>query len=395
MNLRDYKTVSDRRKALEKELSVNLNLIGSYSLDESVASKRNCENMIGAAQIPMGVAGPLLIKSQISNPENLKKKNYYIPLATTEGALVASINRGCKAITLSGGAVVDSHRIGATRGPVFRVKNLAENRTLRTFLDTRFDELKSVAQKTSHHLALTSFTSTGIGRYRYVRFVFDTQDAMGLNMVTIATEAVASYIQEQTGIECLALSGNYCVDKKPSWLNILGKRGIKVWAEVVLTQKVLKETLKTSAQQLYDVWLAKCMLGSVMSGSMAFNAQFANVVAALFAATGQDIAHVVEGSLGVTTAEVLPGGALYMCVYVPDLMIGTVGGGTGLATQHEALTLLGVAGSSPEGESGNNARRFAEIVGAAVLAGEISLLSSLEEGSLARAHQKFGRGKQL
>jgi len=388
------KSAKERRTALEKLLHVELSSIGSFSLDEQTASTRNCENMIGAAQIPMGVAGPLLIKAQISNPNVQKEKEYYIPLATTEGALVASINRGCKAITQSGGAVVDSHRIGATRGPVFRVKNLAENRTLRTFLDTRFDELKEVAAQTSHHLALTSFTSTGIGRYRYIRFVFDTQDAMGLNMVTIATEAVASYIREQTGIECLALSGNYCVDKKPSWLNILGKRGIKVWAEVVLTKTVLRETLKTTARQVYDVWLAKCMLGSVMSGSMAFNAQFANVVAALFAATGQDIAHVVEGSLGVTTAEVLPGGALYMCVYVPDLMIGTVGGGTGLGTQREALSMLGVAGSSPQGDGGTNARHFAEIVGAAVLAGEISLLASLEEGTLAKAHQSLARGNQ-
>ncbi len=387
------KSVKERREALGKLLHTEFPAIGSFSLDEQTASTRNCENMIGAAQIPMGVAGPLLIKAQISNPNSQKEKEYYIPLATTEGALVASINRGCKAITQSGGAVVDSHRIGATRGPVFRVKNLTENRTLRTFLDTRFDELKAVAAETSHHLALTSFTSTGIGRYRYIRFVFDTQDAMGLNMVTIATEAVASYIREQTGIECLALSGNYCVDKKPSWLNVLGKRGIKVWAEVVFTKKVLRETLKTTSQNVYDVWLAKCMLGSVMSGSMAFNAQFANVVAALFAATGQDLAHVVEGSLGVTTAEVLPGGDLYMCVYVPDLMIGTVGGGTGLATQREALTMLGVAGSSPEAGSGNNARQFAEIVGAAVLAGEISLLASLEEGTLAKAHQSLARGK--
>ncbi len=391
MNIRKGTSAGKRREMLEKELHIKLPHIGSFTLDEAAASTRNCENMIGVAQIPVGVAGPLRIQSHISNPIAHREKEYYIPLATTEGALVASINRGCKAITQSGGAIVDSHKIGATRGPVFRVKNLAENRTLRTFLDTRFDELKAIAAKTSHHLALTSFSSTGIGRYRYVRFVFDTQDAMGLNMVTIATEAIASYMQEKTGVECLALSGNYCVDKKPSWLNVLGKRGIKVWAEVVLTKTVLATVLKTTAQKMYDVWLAKCMLGSVMSGSMAFNAQFANVVAALFLATGQDPAHVVEGSLGVTTAEVLSGEDLYVCVYVPDLMIGTVGGGTGLATQHEALSMLGVAG----GDNGNNARLFAEIAGAAILAGEISLLASLEEGTLARAHAQLGRGGAL
>jgi hydroxymethylglutaryl-CoA reductase (NADPH) len=222
-----------------------------------------------------------------------------------------------------------------------------------------------------------------------VRFVFDTQDAMGLNMVTIATNAIVAHIKAKTGISCLALSGNFCVDKKPSWQNFINNRGIKVWAEVVLTKKVLADVLKTSAKKVYDVWLAKCMLGSAMSGSMGFNAQFANVVAAIFLATGQDVAHVVEGSMGITTTEVV-GEDLYVSVYLPDLMVGTVGGGTGLVTQKEALSMLGVAG----GNEGKNSKQFAEIIAAAVLAGEISLLSSLEEGTLSHAHQVLGRGEK-
>jgi hydroxymethylglutaryl-CoA reductase (NADPH) len=379
MNLRDYQTAKERREALEKDQHIDLPHIGSFSLDESVASTRNCENMIGAVQVPLGVAGPLKIED----------KNYYIPLATTEGALVASVNRGCKAITQSGGATVGSHRIGATRGPVFRVENFKESKKLHMFFQEKFESLKEVAEKTSHHLTLTKITSRGIGRYHYARFVFDTQDAMGLNMVTIATDAIVSYIKETIGISCISLSGNFCVDKKPAWQNIVMARGIEVWAEVVLSKKVLSEVLKTSAQKVYDVWLAKCMMGSAASGSMAFNAQFANIVAAVFLATGQDIAHVTEGSLGVTTAEVIEGD-LYMSVHLPDLMVGTVGGGTGLATQKEALSLLGVAG----GNSGKHAQTFAEIVGAAVLAGEISLLSSLEQGSLATAHKTLGRGER-
>ena len=381
MNLRDQKTVAQRRESLEAALKLKLPNIGKFSLDETTASTRNCENMIGIAQIPLGVAGPLKISGSLAHG------SYYIPLATTEGALVASVNRGVKAITESGGASVHHHHVGATRGPVFKVKNLEENTKLYQYLKEHFEELKEVAEKTSHHLTLKKYSTSGVGKYRYVRFVFDTQDAMGLNMVTIATEAMVSYIKKETGIECLALSGNFCVDKKPSWQNFINNRGIKVWAEVVLTKKVLSEVLKTSAQKAYDVWLAKCMLGSAMSGSMGFNAQFANVVAAMFIATGQDAAHVAEGSMGITTAEVM-NEDLYVSVYLPDLMVGTVGGGTGLATQNEALTLLGVAG----GNDGKNVKQFAEIVGAAVLAGEISLLSSLEEGSLARAHQALGRG---
>lgn len=390
MSLRNYITVSDRRKALEKEQSVSLKNIGSFTLDESVARTRNCENMIGAAQVPMGVAGPLKIVNLQS-----KISNFYIPLATTEGALVASVNRGCKAITDSGGALVDSHRVGATRGPVFRVKDLRESDMLYRFLKEHLDELKTVAQKTSHHLTLKKLFTRGVGRYRYVRFVFDTQDAMGMNMVTIASQTLAAYIEDKTGTTCLSVAGNFDIDKKPSWLNVIENRGIKVWAEVTIPAGVLAATLKTTAQKVYDVWLAKCMIGSAISGSMGFNAQFANVIAAMFAATGQDLGHVGEASCGMTTCEIVShtpgvnlehtggvGEGLYMQVYLPDLMVGTVGGGTGLATQKEALSIVGAKTS----------QEFAEVVGAAVLAGEISLLSSLAEGTLARAHKTLARG---
>lgn len=388
MNLRDFSSADERRKGVEKELSVTLGHIGSYSLDAAAAGTRNCENMIGAAQIPIGVAGPLITTSV-----NGKSNTYYLPLATTEGALVASVNRGCKAITASGGTTVDSHYVGATRGPVFKVASLSENRTLYEFIEGHFSALKDITEKTSRHLTLKKITSRGVGLYRFVRFVYDTQDAMGLNMVTIATDAASRYIEEQTGSTCVALSGNFCVDKKASWQNAVSGRGTEVWAEVVLPADVLRSVLKTDAKKVYGTWVAKCMLGSAMTGSIGFNGQFANVVAALFIATGQDPAHVVEGSLGVTTAEVVNGSDLYVSVYLPDLMVGTVGGGTSLATQHEALSMLGVAGASPEGERGKNAQQLAEIVAAAALAGEISLLSSLEQGTLAQAHSRLGRGK--
>jgi len=380
MNVRDYKTVSDRRRALEKDLRISLKNIGAFTLDESVASTRNCENMVGVAQIPMGIAGPLQIG----------KKKYMMPLATTEGALVASVSRGCKAISESGGVTVDSYRVGATRGPVFRVKNIAESNKLNAFLADHFGELQKIAKGTSRHIRLTKYMDRGVGKYRFVRFVFDTQDAMGLNMVTIATDALVDYIQKKTDVVCLSLGGNYDVDKKPSWLNVIEGRGVKVWAEVTIPAEVLKKTLKTSAQEMYTVWLSKCMMGSAMAGSMAYNAQFANVVAAIFLVTGQDPAHVVEGSLGITTAELVNGKDLYVSVYLPDLMVGTVGGGTGLATQQEALKLLGVAG----GVGGKNSQKFAEIIAGAVLAGEISLLASLSEGTLASAHIKLARGKK-
>lgn len=378
MNLRNYPSAADRRDALAKELKVDLKNIGSFSLDESVAGTRNCENMIGAAQVPMGIAGPLRIK----------EKEFYIPLATTEGALVASVNRGCKAITESGGANVDSYRVGATRGPVFKVKNLAQNDALNRFFEQHLKELQAVSRDTSRHLKLKQIFSRGLGRYRFARFVFDTQDAMGMNMATIATSKMIQIIETKTGAKCVSVAGNYDVDKKPSWLNVIEGRGIKAWAEVTLPAGVLQNTLKASAPRMYETWMAKCMIGSAMSGSMGFNAHIANVIAAMFAATGQDLGHVGEASVGITTTEVIDKD-LYISVYLPDLMVGTVGGGTGLATQKEALSILGVSG----GSDGKNAIRLAEIIAGAVLAGEISLLASEAEGSLAEAHQKLARGK--
>ncbi len=386
MNVRDHKTIKERRNALEKQLGVDLTNIGSFSLNEAVASSRNCENMIGVAQVPMGVAGPLKI---ITNHESrITNHEYYIPLAATEGALVASVNRGCKAITESNGAVVDSYRVGATRGAVFHVLGLAENDKLNMFLESHFKELQKIARQTSAHLTLTKIFSRGLGKHRFVRFVFDTKDAMGMNMATIATTALCQYIEAETGARCTSVAGNYDVDKKSSWLNIIEGRGLKAWAEVIIPTAVLRETLKTTAQAMYDVWLAKCMIGSAMAGSMGYNAHFANVIAALFLATGQDLGHVGECSVGITTMEVVPKG-LYVSIYLPDLMVGTVGGGTGLGTQKEALSILGVSG----GNDGKNAQKFAEIIAGAVLAGEISLLASLSEGTLSKAHEKLARGK--
>ncbi len=384
MNIRQYTSIADRRNALEKMTGTSFSHIGSYSLDEKTASSRHCENMIGVTQVPMGVAGPLYITHVSGNTGH----EYYIPLSTTEGALVASVNRGCKAITECGGAVTDSHAVGATRGPVFRVKNLQESRRLYEYVKTHKRALEEVASKTSHHLTLHNILTRGVGRYRYIRFVFDTQDAMGMNMVTIASEAIAAYIERETGIACLAVAGNFDIDKKPAWLNFIENRGTKAWAEVTIPKHILKNVLKTTARDIYDVWLAKCMIGSAMSGSMGFNAQYANIVAAMFLATGQDLGHIGEGSMGITTAEVVDNHDLYISVYLPDLMVGTVGGGTALATQEEALRLLGIAG----GKDGSHAAVFAEIIGAAVLAGEISLLASLSQGTLAKAHEVLARG---
>ncbi len=392
MDLRCYKSAKERRTVLEKEVKVALQNIGSYSFDETIVSSRNCENLIGATQIPLGVAGPLSIQNS-----EFRIQNYYIPLATTEGALVASVSRGCKAISLSGGANAYAYRVGTTRGPVFYTESLEKSKKVYEWIKNNTDVLKKTAESTSSHLIFKKAKVSGLGNYVYVRFSFDTQDAMGMNMVTIASDKMCKLIEEKTGANCLAVAGNYDIDKKPSWLNFIENRGFKAWADVILPKEVVKDVLKTTPEKIFDVWLAKCMIGSAMSGSLGFNAHFANVAAAIFLATGQDVAHVTEASMGITTTKGLKNGDLYFSVYLPDLMVGTVGGGTNLATQKEALSILGVAGALPAGRQGNegkNSEKFAEIIAAAVLAGEISLLASLSEGTLAKAHEKLGRGKK-
>lgn len=379
MDPRKYKNASKRRTSLEKLLNIRLGNTSKTVFNEDEIKDKNCENLIGSTQVPLGIAGPIKING----------KSYFLPLATTEGALIASVSRGCKAISSSGGTSALVEKIGITRGPVFRVKNILKKNELEKFLKNNFFEFKKISSKTSKHLILTDYKTNFSGSYFYIRFMFDSMDAMGMNMATIAVSEIVKFIEKNTKIKCISVSGNYCVDKKPSWINFIEGRGYKVWVETLIKEKDLKDILKTDAKSFYEVWQAKCMIGSIMSGSLGFNAQFANVIAAIFLATGQDPAHIVEGSLGITTAEIR-NKDLYISVYLPSLVIGTVGGGTNLPTQREALSILEING----GDNGKNSHKFAEVIGSAVLAGEISLIASLAEGTLGKAHQKLGRGKK-
>lgn len=376
MDMRKYSSISQRRKIFEEEIGVRLPHIGSFSLDEKTASAKNCENMIGATQIPLGVAGPLKISGDQSGGD------YYIPLTTTEGALVASVNRGCKVISLANGAQVAVHKVGVTRGPVFYTGSIKKSAELYKWIKNNQKKITVSAEKTSNHLKFKKVEVRTQGSYAFMRFYFDSEEAMGMNMATIATEKVAELIEKELGVKCVAVAGNFDIDKKPAWINFINNRGFKVWAEVIVPKQIVKDELKTTPDEIFEVWLAKCMLGSAMSGSLGFNAHFANIVAAFFAATGQDIAHTVEGSMGITTAKVLKNGDLYFSVYLPAIMLGTVGGGTNLDTQKEALSITKAKTSA----------ELAEILGGAVLAGELSLIASLSQGSLGVAHQKLARG---
>ncbi len=374
-----------RREAIELLTKTELHHIAHHSLDVPRASKRHCENFIGVAQIPMGVVGPLAVRGLYAEGD------FYVPLATTEAALVASTNRGCTAIREAGGAVVRVEDVGMTRAPVFRTSGIVQTQHFLAWIKEHFDDLKAVTEKTSHHLRLLDVRTFAFGTTVFLRFRFDAGDAMGMNMATIACDRVVSdLIEPATGVPCIGLSGNYCVDKKPADINFQEGRGKRIYAEIVLGPDVLSGVLKTNAKALVEVQYRKNLLGSIAAGSKGYNAHFANVLAAFFIATGQDPAHVVEGSIGVTCIEPRGEDSVFASVFLPDVPIGAIGGGTGLQTQSEALAILGVA-PDPD-RPGVAAMRLAEILGAAVLAGELSLMAAFTSQDLARAHEKLGRG---
>jgi hydroxymethylglutaryl-CoA reductase (NADPH) len=376
VKLHQFENKDHRLEFLSKELNLDLSQIKNAFVDDDQLHNVHCENLIGATSVPLGIAGPLIL-----NTENFQKKEFYIPLATSEGALVASVSRGIKAINEPGGALSLATKVGTTRGPVFSTKNILESKKLSTWFEENYNAVRQVAESTSSHLKLKSLKTKILNNRVFVRFIYDTDKAMGMNMATIATQKIVDFVAEKLDIHCDAVSGNYCVDKKPSWLNFIEGRGWEVNSEVILSPQTVSSVLKTSPSKIFDTWLSKCMLGSALSGSMGFNCQFANVVAAMFLATGQDLGQIVEGSSGVTTVKVLDSGDLYVGVYMPSVMLATVGGGTKLHTQNEALKILNV----------DHPSQLAEVLGATVLAGEISLLASLSVGGLANSHQKLGR----
>jgi len=372
-----------RREFIEKETGTTLENLGIFSLDIERVVKRNCENMIGTVQVPVGVAGPLLVQGEYA------QGSYYLPLATTEGALVASVNRGCSAITQAGGAQVRILHDGMTRAPVFAADNIVHAKQVADWVATHHDELRAAAESTTSHGKMTGVVTYITGTSVFVRIEFDTKDAMGMNMVTIASAKVAEIIAQETGARLIALAGNMCTDKKPAAINGIMGRGRSVVAGVALSHDLISRILKTDAKNLFEVNYRKNLVGSARAGSMGFNAHAANVVAAMFIACGQDAAHAIDGSTCITTVDLTDSG-VYIAVTLPSLPVGTVGGGTGLETQQECLRILGVDGGG--NPPGTNAKKLGEIVGTAVLAGELSLLGALAAQHLARAHQQLGRG---
>ncbi|MFC6733552.1 MULTISPECIES: hydroxymethylglutaryl-CoA reductase (NADPH) [unclassified Haladaptatus] len=370
-----------RRQYVEDETGASLAAVGDYGFDAEDA-KSAIENMVGAIQIPLGVAGPVPIHGGAADG------TFYLPLATTEGALLASVNRGLSAIRTAGGSTARVIKSKMTRAPVFRVQDVAESVEVVEWVRANEGKLKAAAEETTSHGELVDVTPYVVGDNVFLRFGYDTKDAMGMNMATIATEAACVLVEEETPASLVALSGNMCTDKKPAAINAIEGRGRTVVADVRIPRELVEERFKTTPEAIAEVNTRKNLVGSAKAGSLGFNAHAANTVAAMFLATGQDAAQVVEGSNAIVTAEARED-ELYASISLASLEVGTVGGGTKLPTQAEGLDILGLRGGGDP--PGANADALAEVIATGALAGELSLLSALASRHLSSAHAELGR----
>ncbi|GLJ22285.1 hypothetical protein SUGI_0419320 [Cryptomeria japonica] len=379
------RAASVRRRALEIMTGRSLDGLPLEGFDYQSILGQCCEMPVGYVQIPVGVAGPLLVNGL----------EYMVPMATTEGCLVASTNRGCKAILMSGGATSILLRDGMTRAPVVRFQSAKRAAELKFYIENpaNSDNLSDIFNRTSRFARLQGIKCAIAGKNLYMRFSCFTGDAMGMNMVSKGVQNVLDYLQLAfPDMDVISVSGNFCADKKPTAVNWIEGRGKSVVCEAIITETVVNKVLKTTVPALLELNMLKNLTGSAMAGAMGgFNAHAANIVSAVFIATGQDPAQNVESSHCLTMMEGVNGGKnLHISVTMPCIEVGTVGGGTQLVSQAACLNMLGVKGAN-RASPGENAQNLARIVAGAVMAGELSLMSALAAGQLVKSHMKYNR----
>jgi len=373
--------VQDRQRFVEEFSGIKLEHINKPSFDPHITGG-NIENFTGVAQIPLGLAGPIKINGEYAQGE------FLVPLATTEGTLVASYNRGIKVLNLSGGVRTTVSGDAMQRAPVFVFNNAREARQFIRWVHENIDEIRQVAESTSSVVRLQYIDPYLASKFAYLRFNFYTGDAAGQNMVGRATFAACNWIIDryvEHGIEHFYLESNFATDKKASQVNILHTRGKRVTAEAIIKREVLRDNMRVEPEALhYHANVATA--GAFMSGANNNGAHAANAITALFIATGQDVANVSESSAGILFTEINTSGDLYVSITLPSLIVATYGGGTGLATQRECLEIMGCYGKG-------KVNKLAEIIGGVVLAGELSLGAAISSADWVSSHEKYGRNR--
>jgi len=371
--------ILQRRKLIEQMSGVKLHHLLHYSFDPHLA-KGNCENFVGVAQVPLGFAGPLRVRGEHADGD------FLIPLAASEGTLVASYNRGMKVANLCGGVETTVVADAMQRAPVFVFRNARAGREFVKWVHANLEDIRAAAEATSSVARLLHIDPYVANNFVYLRFNFSTGDAAGQNMVGRATNASYNWILEHCkGIEKSYLESNFATDKKASHVNIMRTRGKRVTAEATIAREVMQEHLRVKPEQLVHHY-GVANVGAFLSGATSNALQSANAITAMFIATGQDVANVAESSAGILYTELTPKRDLYISLTIPSLIVATYGGGTGLATQRECLEILDCYGRG-------KVNRLAEIVAAVALAGEISLGAAISSCDWVPSHEKLGRNR--
>jgi hydroxymethylglutaryl-CoA reductase (NADPH) len=369
-----------RREFISQLYKVNFEHLGAFSFDPKILPG-NIENFAGVAQIPIGFAGPVKVLGEQAQGD------FYVPMATTEGTLVASYNRGMKLTREAGGIQCTVLDDAMQRAPLFVFENARFSRAFGKWVEEHFNEIKAKAEETTSSGKLIDIEQYTAGKMRWLRFNFTTGDAAGQNMVTKATHRACFWMIEQgiAGLEHFTLAANFDTDKKHSHVNTLQTRGKRVVAEITMPADLVQKVLHTSPKAMhYQRQLSN--LGSFLSGSVNNGSHFANGVTAVFIATGQDVANVAESSAGAVYGELKDNGDYYFSVTIPSLIVATYGGGTGLATQKECLEMMGCYGK-------DKVNKLAEIIAAVVLCGELSLSAAVVANEWVSSHEKYGRNR--
>ncbi len=370
---------AERREFIREHTGADLSHVAQYSFDPSVLPG-NIENFIGVAQVPIGVAGPIHILGEHA------RGDFYVPLATSEGTLVASYNRGMRLLTESGGVRTAMVEESMQRAPVFIFDDAIQAREFGGWINANFSAIQSVAEATTHSGHLTSIGQYQVGPLRYLRFNYTTGDAAGQNMCGKATFAACEWIKgAYAGAVKYILSGGIDTDKKHSHLNMLLTRGRRVVAEAVIRKDLFQDLMGVDTRDLFRSRQIQ-MAGAFLAGSANNGAHAANGLAALFIATGQDVADISESHAAISYSQLLDNGDYYWSITLTSLIVATCGGGTGLPTQKQCLEMLGCYGTG-------KAQKFAEICAAVVLAGETSLAAAVIHGDWVTSHERLGRNR--
>jgi hydroxymethylglutaryl-CoA reductase (NADPH) len=377
----DYnpKIIQKRQKFVEDFTGQKMNHITKFSFDPHI-TQGNCEHFTGVAQVPLGFAGPLQVNGEHAQGQ------FLIPMATAEGTLVASYNRGMKLLNLCGGVKCSVVGDAMQRAPVFVFDDARGAREFIKWVNANISKIREEAEATSSVAKLDYIDPYLASKFAYLRFNFTTGDAAGQNMVGRATFAACSWILDHyPGIKRFFLESNFATDKKASQINIMRTRGKRVTAEAIIKREVLIQHMRVETESLaYHANIAN--VGSILSGANNNGLHSANAITAMFIATGQDVANVSESSAGIIYIELTPENDLYISITIPSLIVATYGGGTSLATQRECLESLDCFGKG-------KVNKFAEIVAGTVLAGELSLASAISSLDWVSSHEEYGRNR--